>query len=966
MGGLFGGGQTISSSEQAFGALRIQSSAYGYAVPILHGKTRVTANLIYYGDFVAIPHTSSQSSGGKGGGGQVMENTTFTYQTAVALSICEGPINSIGTVWATKKQTSLAELGMSLFVGSYPQSAWGYLSTYHPDKALNYQGTAYAAAGAYDLGSNDSLPNHSFEVDSGMGFNGGIRDANPKDSLIAFVTNPNYGACPGGFPLGDLTQWSNYCVANSIFISPAIVEQKPASDYLNDYAEITNSALVFSEGVLKVIPFGDTTIYGNGFTYTPAITPVYDLSDDNFLGDSNDPVTIKRKTSADAFNQLQVEFLNRSNQYNIEVAEAKDQANIEQFGLLPAPMVKAHWICDAAIAHKVAQLKLQRLLYIRNEYEFKLGWRYCLLEPMDIVTITDPLGLSFLQVRILSTEEDESGEISVVAEEFPFGVAHPALYAYEPAAGANINYNVAAPSILDNAILEAPIQITGGALEVWLGVCSNNSNWGGCDVYVSSDNTTYKRLGSIFGSARMGVLYQVLPAAADPDTLNQMYVDLAESNGTLLSGVQVDADNFRTLSYVDGELISYATSYLLSIGKYQLNYLRRGAYGTPNTSHSIGAKFVRLDDAILKYGYSIDQIGSTIYFKFPSFNIYGGGKESVASVTAHSYTLIGPPLPSNVTGFTIKQSGGAVVFGWKRITDDLPVKGYDIRFGPQGAAVWSNMTPLTESAGGTEMTNASVPPGSWTFAIRARNIAGLLSANLALVDLVVTNESTSIISASESALGWPGTVSNFYKHWTGVLIPADQHAVSYYTSWASFATSLLPTPVSLATYKSLAYDAAYNDSLRVYSLIQSTPMPGYSGTINTSFALDYWLTGSIDPNVWNSWTNGVATLRYLRGELVEVPTTVPAFISAFNINVDAPAGLVRDDGTIGSISAGGTTVTFSKTFHFPPFVSPVYNGVGAFIATATDITTTGCKIHIWSTSGSDVGGGPVSWKAEGV
>ncbi|WP_409261980.1 phage tail protein [Neisseria gonorrhoeae] len=34
---------------------------------------------------------------------------------------------------------------------------------------------------------------------------------------------------------------------------------------------------------------------------------------------------------------------------------------------------------------KVAQQLLQRALYVRSEYEFKLGWKY-LLEPMDIVT----------------------------------------------------------------------------------------------------------------------------------------------------------------------------------------------------------------------------------------------------------------------------------------------------------------------------------------------------------------------------------------------------------------------------------------------------------------------------------------------------------------------------------------------------------------------------------------------------
>ena len=43
----------------------------------------------------------------------------------------------------------------------------------------------------------------------------------------------------------------------------------------------------------------------------------------------------------------------------------------------------------------IAQTILQRELYVRTKFTFKLSWEYCLLDPMDIVTITDAnLGLS--------------------------------------------------------------------------------------------------------------------------------------------------------------------------------------------------------------------------------------------------------------------------------------------------------------------------------------------------------------------------------------------------------------------------------------------------------------------------------------------------------------------------------------------------------------------------------------------
>ena len=41
------------------------------------------------------------------------------------------------------------------------------------------------------------------------------------------------------------------------------------------------------------------------------------------------------------------------------------------------------------------QLMLQRAVYIRNTYKFRLSWECCLLDPMDLVTVTDAvLGLS--------------------------------------------------------------------------------------------------------------------------------------------------------------------------------------------------------------------------------------------------------------------------------------------------------------------------------------------------------------------------------------------------------------------------------------------------------------------------------------------------------------------------------------------------------------------------------------------
>lgn len=72
------GTTTISSSETKAEALKLQSSAYGATVPIVHGTARIAGNMIDYGDFRAIAWTQVQEQGGKGGGGVRTENTTYT------------------------------------------------------------------------------------------------------------------------------------------------------------------------------------------------------------------------------------------------------------------------------------------------------------------------------------------------------------------------------------------------------------------------------------------------------------------------------------------------------------------------------------------------------------------------------------------------------------------------------------------------------------------------------------------------------------------------------------------------------------------------------------------------------------------------------------------------------------------------------------------------------------------------
>ena len=381
-------------------------------------------------------------------------------------------------------------LSLTLFTGQRPQTPWTYLTSNHPGQDLGYNGIAYVASSAMDLGDSGALPNLSYEVLGIMPFGSGISDAEPGSIINDLVTNPFYGLgsagnlitdpgilsvglsgaywtqsdvlfakgygtftyagtgaasgfhyaytrpisvtpgqtytlsgfidatqvsagspswnifdptistgyfgmgqtpgasgvlsgtwiCPSGvtqvvvlcdtsnctvnsgqllrfarpvFSLGttpvsqvmldDYTNFSGYCIANGIFLSPVYDSQQTAAQCIQDILSITNAEAVWSEGLLKLKSYGDTTAVANGAIFSPNTTPIYDLDGTAFL----DVVTVKRPSVADVMNSVSVEFVDRSNSYNVAVAEGKDEAHIAIYGLRKARPKTAHSITSS-------------------------------------------------------------------------------------------------------------------------------------------------------------------------------------------------------------------------------------------------------------------------------------------------------------------------------------------------------------------------------------------------------------------------------------------------------------------------------------------------------------------------------------------------------------------------------------------------------------------------------------------
>ena len=293
-----GKSSTITSAEERILSLQVQRSSQGLTLPVIYGRTRVAGNLIWYGDFTTIEHKTTTRQGGKGGGGVTQEDIKYTYEAAVMLALCEGEISGVGRIWRDKEKfDSLAQLRLTLMRGGDEQPLWTHLQqAKHARQALNYSGTAYLCSPNYELTKSAQIYQHNFEVIGKLGYSGNIPDANPRDIIRDLLTNQRYGC---GFPadsIGDTDRYSNYCRAVGIFLSPAYTEQGEAQRNISELLEQTNSAAVFSQGRLKIVPYGDGNYSGNGAAYVADNKALYDLTDDDFIvSGAEDPVRLSAK-----------------------------------------------------------------------------------------------------------------------------------------------------------------------------------------------------------------------------------------------------------------------------------------------------------------------------------------------------------------------------------------------------------------------------------------------------------------------------------------------------------------------------------------------------------------------------------------------------------------------------------------------------------------------------------------------
>src|ERR1700733_5341034 len=413
MGGVFGGtsGNGGAIATPVYTCLQVQTSVEGIPLPILWGANRLSPNVIDVFDFYSQP--ADKGKGGKGNDND--------YFAAVILALCAGATAGDGTeqnvtvggTFANGQAINFGSLGFGVFPGTNSQAPWS--SAVPVGHNLAYARVAYLANGNLALGTSATIPNYNLEVFSSLrSFNVGLDsmgdrlpDANFGDVIPDFLTNPVYGLNFDPLLLDGFDDLVNYHLAAGIFVSPLLKDQEQVSSILTRWGTLGNFWLTWTGTTLKAISLGDTPLTANGVTYTPNTTPIYDLGPDDFQtteknsNSSDPPVTVKIRDPEDAYNVVQLNCALRDHNYENTPYRWTDALSIDSSGTRAPNIITATEICINGTANVCKALIGQRGLWIDRDYEFKLLPNFILLEPGDLVTLTDPnIGLVKQPVRI--------------------------------------------------------------------------------------------------------------------------------------------------------------------------------------------------------------------------------------------------------------------------------------------------------------------------------------------------------------------------------------------------------------------------------------------------------------------------------------------------------------------------------------------------------------------------------------
>jgi hypothetical protein len=569
-----------------------------------------------------------------------------------------------------------------------PQLGSGSEYVNHLDEQTVYPDCSGVGFDRMDLGAGASYPQHTYEA-TGYYSLTADGDCNPADLILgmallgiffsdSYVGNTTINTLqmlalslaalgldddtPILAPLDDLRA---FCEAYGIYMTAPLEEQRQAADWVKEICEVSNTAIVGSGFQIKFVPYCERSEIGNGVRYTAptAAGPVYEFTDRDYR-DKNQPVIISPKRPADQYNVQPLAYIDRDNAYADAQTTGVDQGSVHKFMTRRGQPKNYKTVFNKDTADKLASVLVKKESMQPNQYAWKASaTRFALAEAMDLALLTDErTGLSKYPVRITEANEDDKKIVSFKGEDYIYGLNAPQLIRSGSQLGTRVETNHQPGSVNPPIIFMNVPDLNSGQSGVYLtlGLSGASPDWGGCLVWASLDGISYggSPVATQVGRSIMGKTVGSWASHVDPDTADDLAVDLSESLSTLDSFSVAYEDAFVSLCYLQEagatpypyELIAYGLAQLDSLYHYTLkatgagNKIRRGVYSTPIGAHGDASDFLFMGGPLTRLFVKPEWFGKTVHFKLTSVNSFGNEMESLADVTDYTFDIPAEPV----------------------------------------------------------------------------------------------------------------------------------------------------------------------------------------------------------------------------------------------------------------------------------------------------------------------------------
>lgn len=608
---LFGGPQSLEG--QRIDSLDVQSASEGSPMYFVLGpQNRLAGTVIWMTDL--NESSSTQSSGGKGGGGG-QSTTTYSYSVSVAIGVCEGPIHGIKRIWADSK--IIYEDGVltsncdSIAIYDGTQLAPDSLIEAAEGSAVTpaFKKTAYVVLENLQLADwGNRVPNFTFEVQAedpaiGLDVSTALEQILSRSRLDPSEYDVSgVGSCLRGYKVAGPTDGVRTLEPLLFAFDIGVREQ--------------NGQFVFRDRQLEPTLRVDSTHLGAS-------------TDES----ENPRVNFTDRADSAMYDEVHLTFRDVENDYldgGLRVARATGDARGVNSIDLPIVM-------NAVEANAIAARELWRIWQERQECAFEGSPKLLSLTEEDVVLVQDETGEAH-EVRLQEVNRGNNhlvecrGVIQDQISRNQIGVADVVI---EPESegpylpSAVTLYVLDIPGLLDSQLSSPGVYVAAVAT-------SPSADWRSSTIWESGDDENF----NVFGSAPVeNVAGEATEALAAPqstatwDRNSTVVVELLNGELESVSEAQVLAS--RNIAVLGDEIIGFANATLIAPRTYRLSNLLRGLRATDPSGHSIGDRFVLLDNNINFIDLNQGELSTA-----PRFfrGVMSGGDVATASSTQQALT----------------------------------------------------------------------------------------------------------------------------------------------------------------------------------------------------------------------------------------------------------------------------------------------------------------------------------------